>query len=73
MEIQIEFLKLEKLEFSGQKGSHLSKEKKQVYEEFKDLFKEFNELQCDVLDPEDKAAIDHISIVPTKSRSKCCQ
>jgi len=50
----IEFCKLEKIEFSGIKGKVLSAEMYKLFEEFNDLYKKFNEIPCDPLDPNDE-------------------
>ncbi|ESO12478.1 hypothetical protein HELRODRAFT_155577 [Helobdella robusta] len=52
--LQLEFMKLEKIEFSGHKGGSLGNARKRIYEEFKESFKEFVDLQCDILDPSDQ-------------------
>ena len=53
MEIALEFMKLEKIEFGGIKGKMLSSQVVQVFEEFQELYKLFTERTYDSLDPQD--------------------
>ena len=48
-----EFMKLEKIEYSGIKGKILSAETVNVFEEFNEFFKGLQEVSYDVLDPLD--------------------
>lgn len=51
---ELEFLKLEKIDFSGIKGNTLSNERKLIFEQFRDLFREFSDIMYEPLDPQDQ-------------------
>ena len=53
MDIALEFMKLEKVEFGGIKGKMLSSQVVQVFEEFQELYNLFTERTYDSLDPQD--------------------
>jgi len=55
--IVMEFVKLEKVEFSGIKGRLLSHQTIQVFDDFTDLYKKFAEITYDPLCPEDDVSI----------------
>ena len=50
----VDFLKLEKIEYTGIKGKILSAQTFQLFEEFNELYKEFQEVTYDCLDPQDE-------------------
>lgn len=54
---ELEFLKLEKIEFSGMKGNMLSNERKLIFEQFRELFKEFSDITYEPLNPQDQVSI----------------
>lgn len=54
---ELEFLKLEKVEFSGMKGNMLSNERKLIFEQFRELFKEFSDITYEPLNPQDQVSI----------------
>jgi len=49
----VEFLKLEKVEYAGIKGRMLSSQTVAIYEEFNEMYKAFQEVTYDPLDPQD--------------------
>jgi len=49
----VEFLKLEKVEYSGIKGRMLSAQTVAIFEEFNEMYKTFQEVTYDPLDPQD--------------------
>jgi len=49
----VEFLKLEKVEYAGIKGKMLSAQTVAIYEEFNEMYKSFQEVTYDSLDPQD--------------------
>ena len=53
METAMEFMKLEKIEFGGHKGKMLSTQVVQIFDEFNDHYKIFNERTYDSLDTND--------------------
>ena len=53
-ETVLEFTKLEKIEFGGIKGKILSSQTLQIFDEFNELYKVFQEKSYDCLDPKDK-------------------
>ena len=52
-QIAVEFLKLEKVEYAGIKGRKLSAETVAIYEEFNEMYKTFQDVTYDPLDPQD--------------------
>jgi len=48
-----DFLRLEKIEYSGLKGKILSAQTFQIFAEFNELYKGFQEVTYDCLDPQD--------------------
>uniref|UniRef100_A0A673UT43 Dynein heavy chain tail domain-containing protein n=1 Tax=Suricata suricatta TaxID=37032 RepID=A0A673UT43_SURSU len=48
----LDFHKLEKLEFSGIRGSALSRQVQQMYDEFQEMYRVFTEASYDCLDPQ---------------------
>jgi len=50
----VEFLKLEKIDYSGIKGKILSAQTYEIFEEFMELYKGFQEVTYDCLDPQDE-------------------
>jgi len=55
----VEFLKLEKVEYAGIKGRKLSAQTVAIYEEFNDMYKAFQEVTYDPLDPQDTVSAVH--------------
>jgi dynein heavy chain len=53
----MEFMKLEKIEFGGIKGKILSSQTLQIFTEFNDLYKIFQEKSYDCLDPQDTVSM----------------
>lgn len=53
----VEFLKLEKVEYAGIKGRRLSAETVAIFEEFNEMYKSFQEVLYDPLDPQDMASV----------------
>jgi len=49
----VEFLKLEKVEYAGIKGRMLSAQTVAIYEEFNEMYKTFQDVTYDPLDPQD--------------------
>ena len=49
----VEFLKLEKVEYAGIKGRMLSAQTVEIYEEFNEMYKTFQDVTYDPLDPQD--------------------
>jgi len=52
-QIAVEFLKLEKVEYAGIKGRMLSAQTVTIYEEFNEMYKAFQEVTYDPLEPQD--------------------
>ncbi|XP_052612854.1 LOW QUALITY PROTEIN: dynein axonemal heavy chain 9 [Peromyscus californicus insignis] len=50
----LDFVKLEKLEFSGIRGNALSQQVQQMHEEFEEMYKVFLECSNDCLDPQNR-------------------
>ena len=57
MDTAVEFMKLEKIEFGGHKGKMLSTQVINIFDEFNDHYKVFNERSYDALDPLDEVHI----------------
>jgi len=49
----VEFMKLEKVEFAGIKGRMLSTQTVAIYEEFNEMYKAFQDVIYDPLEPQD--------------------
>jgi len=49
----VEFLKLEKVEYAGIKGRTLSAQTVAIYEEFNEMYKTFQDVTYDPLEPQD--------------------
>jgi len=49
----VEFLKLEKVEYAGIKGRMLSAQTVAIYEEFNEMYKTFQDVTYDPLEPQD--------------------
>ena len=54
----VEFLKLEKVEYAGIKGKMLSSQTVAIFEEFNEMYKTFQEITYDPLDPQDTVRVD---------------
>ena len=52
----VEFLKLEKVEYAGIKGKMLSAQTVAIYDEFNEMYKAFQDVTYDPLDPKDTAS-----------------
>ena len=49
----VEFMKLEKVEYAGIKGKMLSAQTVAIFEEFNEMYKTFQEITYDPLDPQE--------------------
>jgi len=49
----VEFMKLEKVEYAGIKGKKLSAQTVAIYDEFNEMYKTFQDVTYDPLDPQD--------------------
>ena len=65
-----EYLKLEKIEFSGLKGKHLFSTVHDIYEGFTKIYAEFSNAQYDILLPEDTGFPENFSKFLTKVKLK---
>jgi len=48
----VEFMKLEKVEYAGIKGKKLSAQTVAIYDEFNEMYKTFQDVTYDPLDPQ---------------------